>query len=86
MPSTNAQWALSRSGIYYNSWRWLLRGRRSESVFYFLDFDSRRTSVLLKREGRYLPVGLEVSPDEQWILEGQFFQAQSELMLVENFR
>ena len=86
LPSTNAPWALSRSGIYYNSWRWLLRGRRSESVFYFLDFDSRRTSVLLKREGQYLPLGLEVSPDEQWILEGQFFQAQSELMLVENFR
>ena len=85
LPSLGA-WVLSESGIYYNSSQWLLRARRSESSVSFLDLESRRTLTLLKREGAYLPLGLAVSPDEQWILQSLAFQVQSELMLVENFR
>jgi hypothetical protein len=77
-------WTLSRSGLYYATI--LSRGRGNEYEVQHLDFASGRTSEVLRQVGSSEHMWLAVSPDEQWILYSQWPEAQSELMLVENFR
>jgi Tol biopolymer transport system component len=77
-------WALSRSGLYYATSR--LRGRESEYAVQFLDFESGRTTELLRQVGSSGHQWLAVSPDEESLLYGEEQRTQSELMLVENFR
>jgi len=79
-------WALARTGIYFTSQRWRLQFRRAESFLHFMSFESGKTSVVLRREGSFTPHSIAVSPDERFILQAQVFAAQSELMLVDNFR
>jgi Tol biopolymer transport system component/predicted Ser/Thr protein kinase len=80
------QWTLSRTGIYYATYRPLLMLRRNEATVHFFDFQSGRDSPLFTQVGPLFPSFLSVSPDEQWILRHQHSLPQSELMLVENFR
>jgi Tol biopolymer transport system component len=77
-------WALSRSGLYYATIR--PRHRGSEYTVQYLDFGSGRTSEVLRQVGPSGHMWLAVSPDEQWVLYSEWPEAQSELMLVENFR
>jgi Tol biopolymer transport system component len=77
-------WALSRSGLYYSTTR--PRGRVSEYTVQFLDFKSGRTTEVFRQVGSAGHAGVTVSPNEEWILYSEWPEAQSELMLVENFR
>jgi len=77
-------WALSRSGLYYSTFRPLRRG--NEYRVQFLDFESGRTKELFRLVGSSAHQWLAVSPDEEWILYSEIPEWQSELMLVENFR
>jgi len=77
-------WALSQRGLYYSTVR--PRGHESEYTVQFLDFGSGRTTEVFRQLGSSEHSGLAVSPDEEWLLYGEWPEAQSELMLVENFR
>jgi Tol biopolymer transport system component len=90
-----SDWALSRSGIYFltvapppvrsggMSWG----GARSfEYMIRYLDFETGRVTNLYRDKGPFLRGWLAVSPDEKWLLYGEWPPATSELMLVESFR
>ena len=79
-------WTVAASGIYWLTSRDLLRGRRAKRTIQFHDFESGTTIPIFDREGPATSYGISVSPDEQWILYGEYPFAQSELVLVENFR
>ena len=85
-PTDWPSWTLSERGIYYMTWRSLVRRRRIEYRIYYLDFASGRTTELFVREGSASPLWLSVSPDERWILYTEVPLPESELRLVENFR
>jgi Tol biopolymer transport system component len=85
-PSGWDAWAVAASGIYFLDSRQVLRGRKSETTIAFFDLESGRTLPIFRREEAILNYGISVSPDEQWILFGEYPFPQSELMLVENFR
>jgi Tol biopolymer transport system component len=80
-----AGWDVSRTGIYYAVSRPLeLAGE--DYAIHFLDFASGRTETLLRKQGDFGHWSLRVSPDERWVLYAENAAAQSDLMLVENFR
>jgi Tol biopolymer transport system component len=79
-------WVLSRVGVYYATFRWLLPLRRFTSTVHFLDFQSGRTSEVFTQTAPAFIQHLSVSPDEAWVARHQLGLPQSELMLVENFR
>jgi serine/threonine protein kinase len=79
-------WVLSRAGVYYATFRWLLPLRRFTSTVHFLDFRSGRTSEVFTQTAPAFIQYLSVSPDEAWVARHQLGLPQSELMLVENFR
>jgi len=90
-----AGWALSRSGLYYAIERARIYGEVDDSfrarvpteyVIRFLDFDSGKVTELFRKDGPFRHRWLAVSPDEEWIVFGEQPLAQSEIMLVENFR
>jgi hypothetical protein len=76
-------WALSRAGIY---WPTQSRGWSPDHTIQFFDFESGRTETLFRSKGPFTGLWLAVSPDEKWLLYTTKPMAQSELMLVENFR
>ena len=75
--------AIVRDGVYF------VPVQKPASI-YFLSFVTKqiRSVVDLEKrvDGPELAGGLAVSPDGRWILHGQWDQAGSELMLVEDFR
>jgi hypothetical protein len=79
-------WALGQRGLYYARARDLLPIRRQEFTIQYLDFGSGKATTLFRKEGVVGHLSLAVSPDEKWILFGEFPGWQSELMLMENFR
>jgi dipeptidyl aminopeptidase/acylaminoacyl peptidase len=90
-----ADWAFSRSGIYYATQEARVfagvDGSRRARVptayaIRFLAFESGEVTELFRKEGPFRHRWLAVSPDEEWILYGEQPLAQAELMLVENFR
>jgi Tol biopolymer transport system component len=84
-PIDGRDWVLSRSGIYYRSGT--VHGRRGEHAILYLDIESGQATELFRAEGAIgFGAGLAVSPDEDWILFGEWPAAHSELMSVENFR
>jgi len=85
-PSGWDAWAVAARGVYFLNSRLVLRGRKSETTIAYFDFESRRTVPIFRREGAMFNYGIAVSPDEQWILYGEYPVPQSELVLVENFR
>jgi hypothetical protein len=78
-------WDLSAAGIYYAISRNVEVGSEEYTVC-FLDIKSGRTETLFRKEGSFGHWSLSVSPDEKWILFGELPAAQSEIMLIENFR
>jgi dipeptidyl aminopeptidase/acylaminoacyl peptidase len=80
-----AGWDLSAAGIYYATER-EVHVAGNEYTVDFLDFRSGRSETLFRKESPLGHWALAVSPDERWILFGELPAAQSELMLVENFR
>jgi Tol biopolymer transport system component len=79
-------WNLSQAGLYYATTRYP-KAMGEEYTVSFLDFETGRTETLFRSEGSLFGTySLEVSPDEKWILYSEQAVAQSELMLVENFR
>jgi dipeptidyl aminopeptidase/acylaminoacyl peptidase len=85
-PVNADDWALSRSGILYVTWREVVRRRREEFSIRFFDFESGQVTEIRRDEGPFSRWMLAVSPDEAWILYGQMPAWESELMLMENFR
>ena len=85
-PVVADDWALSRDGITYVTWREVVRRRREKFSIRFLDFESGEVTEIRRDEGPFSRWMLEVSPDEEWILYGQMPAWESELMLAENFR
>jgi hypothetical protein len=90
-----ADWALSRSGIYYATQKARVFGGVDDSfrarvpteyTIRFLDFESGEVAELFREQGPFRHRWLAVSPDEEWILYGGQSLAQAELMLVDNFR
>jgi Tol biopolymer transport system component len=79
-------WTVSRDGIYFATRRRILAHRAGESIVYYFDFASRRTSPVFTQTGPFWPSALTVSPDEAWIARHQHTMPLTELMLVENFR
>jgi dipeptidyl aminopeptidase/acylaminoacyl peptidase len=81
--NTYVSLAIVQDGVYF------VPVNKPASI-YFLGFATnqiRPVADLEKRiDGPQLAGGLTVSPDGRWILDGQWDQAGSELMLVENFR
>ena len=77
-------WALSQSGIYFTKER--RRARREEYTIHYLDLESGQVSELYRKGGPFAHSYLAVSPDEEWILYGEWPLRTSELMLVEGFR
>jgi Tol biopolymer transport system component/DNA-binding winged helix-turn-helix (wHTH) protein len=76
--------ALSPDGLYYS---WKRASVESETYsIRFVEFASGRTTELLRKDGPFVHERLAVSPDEEWVLFGESPRAQSELMLMENFR
>jgi Tol biopolymer transport system component len=91
----NADWTLSRRGLYYAIERARVFGGWDDSrqarvpteyAIRFLDFDSGEVTELFRKDGPFRHGWLAVSPDEEWILYGEQPLAQAELMLIENFR
>jgi Tol biopolymer transport system component len=80
------EWSLGRHGLYYWTSAELVFLRRTALTIHYLDFATGRTTTLFHTEGPYVYQSLAVSPDEKWIVIGATPRAQSELMLVENFR
>jgi Tol biopolymer transport system component len=85
-PQTYSWWTVSRDGIYFATRRRILAHRTGESIVYYYDFASRRTSPVFTQAGPFWPATLTVSPDEAWIARHQHTMPLTELMLVENFR
>jgi hypothetical protein len=74
-----------RGGLYYMTVQ--PSGRFNEHRILYRDFESGKVEELLRRETSALPRGpLTVSPAEDWIAWEERPAAQSELVLVENFR
>jgi hypothetical protein len=91
----DADWTLSRRGLYYAIERARVFGGWDDSrqarvpteyVIRFLDFDSGQVTELFRMDGPVRHRWLEVSPDEESILYGEQPVFRSEIMLVENFR
>jgi len=80
-----ADWALSRSGLYFATRERIAGPGALEYRIRFLDFASGEVAEVFRREGPYYHDWLAVSPDDAWILYGATPPPQSELMLVENF-
>ena len=76
-----AGWTVGKEGIYFFTTP--DRQRRSDICFY--RFATGKISKIVTIEGD-LGYRIAVSPDERTILYGQYDQAGSDLMLVENFR
>ena len=90
-----ADWALTRSGIYFltvsprpvrGAGTSLGGARSSEYTIRYLDLGTRRVTDLYRDKGPFVRGWLAVSPDEKWILYGEAPPPTSELMLVENYR
>jgi Tol biopolymer transport system component len=90
-----ADWALSRSGIYYATQQARVFAGVDDSfrarvptdyTIRFLDSESGEVVELFREGGPFRHRWLAVSPDEEWILYGGQSLAQAELMLVEHFR
>jgi serine/threonine protein kinase/sugar lactone lactonase YvrE len=77
-------WDLSRDGLYFMRLR--ERVRREELTVQFYDFASHQLTTLFRKEGPFQNNSLAVSPDEQWILYGEWPAPEAELMLMENFQ
>jgi tricorn protease-like protein len=81
--STYISLAIVQDGVYFVP-------AQDTAAIHFLSFATNRirsVADLQKQvDGPQLAGGLTVSPDGRWILHGQFDEAGSELMLVENFR
>jgi Tol biopolymer transport system component/DNA-binding winged helix-turn-helix (wHTH) protein len=91
----NRDWALSSRGLYYAIERARVYGGvddhfrsrvPTEYAIWFLDFESGKVTELFRKDGPFRHRWLAVSPDEERILYGEQALAQSEIMLVENFR
>jgi Tol biopolymer transport system component/predicted Ser/Thr protein kinase len=78
--------AVSEGRVYFATERTLTRGYSEEYSIKFFDEESRRVTVLFRKEGPFQHGRLAVSPDEKWILFGERPTSTQELMLVENFR
>jgi Tol biopolymer transport system component/DNA-binding winged helix-turn-helix (wHTH) protein len=76
-----AGWAVARQGIYFFG----PADARGRSDLCLYRFATGKTTKLVMIE-QNLNYRIAVSPDERTILYGQFDQAGSDLMLVENFR
>jgi Tol biopolymer transport system component len=77
-------WALTRSGIYFATEQ--SSARTQDYAIQFYDFESGDVTELSRKVGPFDHFLLAVSPDEKWVLYSERPTAQSELMLVENFR
>jgi Tol biopolymer transport system component len=80
-------WSVTGSGIYFFDERSMLESASSarlKSAVKFFNFATREVTQLTALE----KVGwdLAVSPDDRWMLYGQFDQRGSDIMLVEGFR
>ena len=78
-------WTLSRAGIYYATSQSASLAS-SEYAIHFFDSQSGSRETFFRRKGPFDQFSLAVSPDEKWILFSETPFAQSEQMLVENFR
>jgi Tol biopolymer transport system component len=79
-------WAPSRGGIYFSTHTGG-QGRWREYSILYLDFASGQVTELFREKGLTdFASGLEISPDEEWILFCKQRLPTSELMLMENFR
>jgi Tol biopolymer transport system component/predicted Ser/Thr protein kinase len=86
-PDTWDGWTLSENGIYFSSWKWKVRWRSVEYAIQYFDLGSGQVTEILRTQGSVFPTStLAVSPDERSILYAEAPLAESELMLVENFR
>jgi Tol biopolymer transport system component len=70
-------WAPTAAGVYYCNF--------STKAIELFSFATQRTTQIAKAE-KPPEGGLAASPDGHWILSGQWDQANSHIMLVENFR
>jgi Tol biopolymer transport system component/serine/threonine protein kinase len=82
--SHHQDFAVSEKGLYYATARQQVRGE--VYTIHFLEFETGEVTELYSRAGPFGHMRLTVSPDEQWILFGEWPVGTSELMLVENFR
>jgi Tol biopolymer transport system component len=78
---TDAGWAVGQHGIYFFT-RPDGQGRSDLCLYKFATGQTRRILSIERR----VYYRIAVSPDERTILYGQYDQAGSDLMLVENFR
>jgi Tol biopolymer transport system component len=74
----DAKWTLMPNGIYFSP----LDAPRS---ICFYDFASRQTRVIFRAD-KDLEEGMSISPDGRYMLYSQIDQANSDIMLVNNFR
>ena len=81
-PISWENFTLGARGLYYMEYR---PGGASYAIQY-LDLDSGKVSLLLRKEAPGHIRSLTVSPDENWLLYEESPQPTSELMLVDNFR
>jgi Tol biopolymer transport system component len=79
-------WTLGPTGIYLVNCTEVVTGRRAVCTLSYFDLESEQTTPLLTEEGPIHQYGLAVSPDEEWVLYGEYTFPTSELTLVENFR
>jgi hypothetical protein len=87
VPDLNAHsLAVSRSGLYYLTFRGWSQLGIMEFAIHFRDSESVAVETLLKEDGSIPRDDVAVSPNEEWILYSKQPMPVSELMLVENFR
>ncbi len=76
-------WKVGRDGIYF------IDGSTTPAHVRFLDFLTQRVRTITSLDVGYVTPGgsyFDVSPDEQWFVFDRVDQAESDIMLVENFR
>jgi len=76
-------WKVGRHGIYF------IDGSTTPAHVRFLDFLTQRVRTITSLDVGYVTPGgsyFDVSPDEQWFVFDRVDQAESDIMLVENFR
>jgi serine/threonine protein kinase len=76
-----ANWAQLKGGIYY-----IKENTGSQPVLEFFDFATKRTERLATLQNAVFNNGITLSPDGTWLLYPVREQAQSDIMLIENFR
>ena len=84
-PGRWGYWALAAEGIYFVN----LDSPRNHTIDFF-NFSTKKTKTIASLTEQFnteaADSALAVSPDGRWILYAQLDQAESDIMLVENFR